>query len=171
MRLGGDYGGMWRRTVSAWVWICGGAVLLAALLVRLSTGSPYPVLHTVRVDLVLPPTWITGLIWLAGFFAVGCGWGYVLGLRGCSARRQALKFQGGMYIVLSVTLALAWYPLLFGLTSFLISWLCLLGAAGMALLCAWAWIRLSRGAAALVLAFALWLLYLSFVQLGVILHI
>ncbi len=153
------------------VWLCGGALLLAALLVRATTPSPYLFVRGVAGQVALPPTWLLGLFWFGMIFLVGLAWGLVLGRRGCNSRRDAWRFRGTTYLLLSVVFALLWYRLLFGAVAMLLSWCCLLVTVVFCVLTALSWWRISPLAGGITGAYALWSLFLFVTQFVVILYI
>lgn len=152
------------RRLSPAAWICGGLVLVAALLVRLRAGSPLPLLHMLQPWQRMPPLWLLGLLWLAGFFLLGCAIGQAL-VCPAPGTRSAWRLRGLLYGLLSGGCALLWYPLLFASSLLWLSWICLLGGALSAWLCMLSLMRVQRRLGWRLLPFVLWLVFLCLLQL------
>ena len=150
--------------------IGGGLTLAAALLMGLSVGSALPAIHALRAEAILPPVWLMSLLWLSSFALLGGALGYLLSCPSGGALREARLWRGATFLVLTVTLALVWYSLLFGKLLLLPSWLCLLLAAAASLTCALSWWPISRGAALIAGGCSLWQLSLFFWQFAIIIH-
>lgn len=164
----------WKRNISgnrgtaSLIGGIGGVVL--ALLVRFFAGGPWTILHRLGAGEILPPLWFLSLLWLSWFFLVGFATGYLLATEVGGAPREVLLWRGMTCLVLTLVLALVWYTLLFGKFSLFFSWLCLPLALAAALLCAISWWSLCRGAAVVLIGYALWLLCLFLLQMAVMLH-
>lgn len=152
------------------IWLGGGLTLLAALIVRFWCGSPYPLLHTLQAEEVLPPVWLLGLLWLAGFFLLGALCGAMLGRMGGGPVQTAWRFRGGMYFLLAVMLGLVWYPLLFCAQAMWLSWLVLLLSIAMVVLCTLCWMRVWWLVSVAGIGYLIWQVALLFMQLTVILR-
>ena len=150
--------------------IGGGVALIAALLTRLTVGSPLAVAHKLEVFLILPPLWLMSLLWLFSFLLMGAAAGHLLASPMGSAKREAYLWRGSTFMVLAVVFSLVWYTLLFGKLFLLPSWICLLLSAAAAFACALSWRQVARGAAAAALGFALWQITLFLLQFAVLLH-
>ncbi len=149
--------------------IGGGIALSAALLTRLVTGSPLWLIHLGDVSGVLPPLWLTGLLWLVSFFAMGAAAGYVFVCPRGGGGREAYVWRGSTFFVLSAVLSLTWYALLFGKHYLLPSWGCLPLSAAFSVACGFSWWRICRIAGTTVWCFALWQIILCVFQLRVLL--
>lgn len=170
-RRGGYFRGKLDRTYLPCIPICAGALWVAALIVRLTTTSPYIFLHSAAGRVPLPPTWLLGCVWLTYFALIGAAWGYILGMRAGRPHQDAGRFRGSMYFLLCVVFALLWYRLLFGAWAVFLSWLSLLLSLAAGVAAALCWWRVSRVVGGIMLAFALWLLFLLGCQGVVILHL
>ena len=148
----------------------GGIALAAALLTRLTVGSPLAVIHKLDAFSVLPPLWILSLVWLAAFAWLGAAAGYLLACPPGSPKREADLWRGCTFAVLGAVFSLVWYTLLFGKFYLLPSWFCLPVSAAAAGICGLSWGRIGKGGAAAALAFGAWQICLFLIQLGVILH-
>ena len=146
------------------------AGLTAAVCLRLTVGSPLPVLRLLGADALLPPLWLMGMLWLLSYAPAGASVGYILACRAGSGDRDALRWRGIAFLILAVTLSFAWYSLLFSSFLRLPSWIFLLSAAAAALLCTLSWRGVNTLSAAVAGGLTLWLLLLSLTQLMVILH-
>ncbi len=150
--------------------LVGGLIgLLIPLFVRFVTGSPWTVIHRFSAGEILPPLWFLGLLWFALPTLCGLAAGGLWAELHHAAEREASFWRGCTCLVLSLMCASAWYALLFGKCSLFFSWLCLLAAAVLSVLCAISWKGLSGGASLLVAGNALWSLILLFFQLTVVL--
>ncbi len=159
------------RTRPLYVCLCGGILWVSALTVRLTTTAPYVFLHGMVGQVSLPPTWLLEMLWQSFFLLAGVGWGYILGLKGSHPRRDAWRFRGSMYFLLSVMFALLWYRLLFGAWAVFLSWVCLpvsLVTGGVSAVCWW---RIYRPIGGIMGAFAAWIFLLFSWQFVVIWHI
>ncbi len=150
--------------------IGGGVTLTAALLTRLTVGSPLAVVHKLEAFLILPPLWLMSLLWLSAFILMGAAAGHLLACPMGSAKREACLWRGSTFMVLAVVFSLVWYTLLFGKLFLLPSWLCLLLSAAAALVCGVSWRQVAWGAASVALGFALWQITLFLLQFAVLLH-
>lgn len=149
--------------------IGGGAVLLSALCLCLTVGSPLPILRLLGAGALLPPLWIVGLLWLFGYALAGASAGYVLACAGKGASRSAHGWRGVTFLTLEVTLSFAWYSLLFQSFLLLPSWFCLLLAVGAGFACTLSWFSVSRPAAVASGGLTLWFFCLLLIQLAVML--
>ena len=151
--------------------LIGGALTTtAALLTRLTVGSPLAVVHKLEALLILPPLWVLSLLWLAHFALLGAAAGFLLGCPIHTPHQEAAMWRGCTFMVLAAVFSLVWYTLLFGKLCLLPSWLCLLLSAGAAMACTISWRQTKKGAAAAAFAFSLWQIGLFFLQFAVILH-
>lgn len=149
--------------------IGGGAVLLAAICLCLTVGSPLPVLRLLGAGALLPPLWIMGLLWLCGYALAGASAGWALACAGRGASRSAQCWRGLTFLVLEVTFSFAWYSLLFQSFLQLPSWLCLFLTVGAGIACTLSWFSVSKTAAVAVAGLTLWFFCLLLVQLAVML--
>lgn len=150
--------------------IGGGVALAAALLTRLTVGTPVTAIHKFEAFLSLPPIWFMGLLWLASFALTGAFAGELLSSPCLPPRDEALAWRGATALVLALVFSLVWYTLLFGKCFLLASWLCLLLSAAAAVWCALSWLQVKRGASLVMFGFFLWQMILFFLQLAVLLH-
>lgn len=150
--------------------IGGGIALGAALLTRLTAGSPLWLIHAGGVSGVLPPLWLLSLLWLISFAAIGAAAGYAFACpRG--GGREACLWRGSTFLVLSAALTLTWYALLFGKHYLLPSWILLLPAAAASWLCGISWWRVAGIAGGAVWCWGAWQIILWLLQLRVLLHL
>jgi hypothetical protein len=148
----------------------GGLGLAAGIALRGAAGSPLPVLRLLGADALLPPLWLVGLLFLAGYVLAGGAAGYLASCPVGGGRREAHLWRGGTFLALAVGLSFCWYSCLFSSFLLLLSWLCLLAAVGFALLCGLSWWRLNRLCALAVGMMGGWFLCLSLFQLALLLH-
>lgn len=148
--------------------ICGGLATLAALIVRLRTGSPLPVLHLLRSHTGLPPLWLLGILWLGGPFLFGYITGKVWVHPAPGVHRSTWRWRGTLYGLTALALSLLWYPLVFASSLLWLSWLCLLLAAGASLLCTLCWVRILPRTALPLFAWVSQLIFLCGLELVVL---
>ncbi len=147
-----------------------GLGLAAGIALRGAAGSPLPVLRLLGANALLPPLWLMGLFWLAGYILVGGAAGYLASCPMRGGRREAYLWRGGTFLALAIGMSFCWYSCLFASFLLLISWLCLLASVCFALLCALSWWRLNRLCALSVGFVGGWFLCLSLLQLAVLLQ-
>lgn len=160
-----------RKINKLWVFIGGALAVLAALLVRLACGSPHWLVLRADSGHFLPPLWVLTLLWLGGYFFMGCAWGHIFSLRPLNPCRDAWRWRGSTFLVLTMVFSLMWYPLLFGMSAWFFSWLCLGLTVVLGGICALYWFRVSQGAALVLSGVLIWYIYLFLLQLTVMLHI
>ena len=105
--------------------VCGTASILLAWIVKSAVRSPYLLLHQTDSFPLLPPLWLLGFLWFGGFFLMGWVVGCELSSRENPCPSKVKRYQCALLIVLSATITFAWYLLLFGLGALFFSW-CLL---------------------------------------------
>ncbi len=159
------------QIVTPFVWLGGGLLLAAALVVCIWTGSPHALIHALGADPLLPPVWLLGILWLGAFFLFGCTAGAVLSDKSGGAAKAVWRLRGGMYFLIGCMAALVWYPLLFAVSALWLSWLFLLLALAMSILCLLCWSRLRWWAVAGVGVWMVWLICLVVMQFTVIIQI
>lgn len=100
-----------RQTSLALAVICGCLCVLAYVIVRCASGTPYAVMLQLGIADLVPPVWLMTLLRFLSFAVAGCAAGLVLGWRerGCGAE----KYRGCMLFILLTVLELCWYPTLF----------------------------------------------------------
>ncbi len=151
--------------------LIGGAVgLLAVIIVRFATETPWTVYHRLSAGDVLPPLWLLALAWFALPVLCGLAAGLLYGSLHRAPDAEAAFWRGCTCLVLSLMCALAWYTLLFGKCSLFFSGLCLVAAMLFSVLCVLSWRVLSVAATLLVCGNVLWYLILFLMQLAVALH-
>ena len=166
MKMTGSFGKI--HKTYALVGACSG--LAAAVFLRLTVGSPLPILRLLGAEALLPPLWLVGILWLLSYALAGVSVGYILACRAGGGDRDALRWRGITFLILAVTLSFAWYSLLFSSFLLLPSWICLLLATSSALLCTLSWRMVDPLATVAAGGLALWLLLLALTQLMVTLH-
>ncbi len=166
MKMTGSFGKI--HKTYALIGACSG--LAAAVFLRLTVGSPLPILRLLGADALLPPLWLVGILWLLSYALAGASVGYILACRAGGGDRDALRWRGITFMILAVTLSFAWYSLLFSSFLLLPSWICLLLATASACLCTLSWRSVNLLPTVVVGGLALWLLLLALTQLMVILH-
>ena len=150
--------------------IGGGVGVLAAVSVAAAVGSPLPVLRFLGAEALLPPLWLVGFLWLAGYVLLGAAAGDALACPKGGPYRETPLWRGMTFLVLEAVFSLAWYSLLFGSLLLLPAWLCLAAAVAAGVLCILSWFRSHCPAALICGGVTVWLLYLALCHAAVILH-
>ncbi len=151
--------------------LIGGIIgFLTVLTVRFIIGSPRMVIHALNAGGILPPLWLLSLIWFAFPTQCGLSAGLLLSRLQHAAEREAIFWRGCTALVLSFMCAAAWYALLFGKCSLIISGICLMAAIFLSVLCAISWSTLSGGAGLIMAGNALWYTVLLLLQIAVALR-
>lgn len=150
--------------------IGGGLGLLSSIIVASAVGSPLPILRLLGADTILPPIWLMGLLWLAGYALLGAAAGYVLACLFGGPVREASLWRGMTFWVIEFTFSFAWYCFFFGSCLLLPAGICLTVGVAAGAVCAVSWFHTYRLPSLLCGGVTLWLLYLSLCHLVVILH-
>ena len=148
----------------------GGLGLIGGIALRCAAGSPLPVLRLIGADTLLPPLWLVGVLWLAGYALAGGAAGYLSACPVVGGRRAVLLWRGGTFLALSIGLSFCWYSCLFGAFHLLLSWVCLVMSVGFALLCTLSWWRVNSICAIAVGLLTIWLLCLVLFQFVLLLR-
>ena len=147
---------------------CGG--IFGGIAVAATVGSPLPVLRLLGAGEILPPLWLMGLIWLAGYGLLGAAVGLVLGGSSGNPCRDAPAWRGLTFLTVEVTFSFAWYSLSFGSFLLLPAWICLVLGVAAGTACTASWFRVHRMSAIICIGVTLWFVYLVLCHLVVILH-
>jgi tryptophan-rich sensory protein len=150
--------------------IGGGAGLLMAVFVAATVGNPLPVLRLLGADVFLPPLWLTGLLWLAGYILLGAAAGCALACPTGGPYRETPLWRGLTFLVVEITFSFAWYRLLFGSFLLLPAWLCLAAGVAAGVVCFLSWISVHPLPAWLCGGVTAWLFCLLLCHVAVILH-
>ena len=135
------------------------------------SGSPYETLHNLNANGILPPVWIFKLFLTLWAFLLGAASGAVS--LAVSKKREGIRGElaackGGIFLVSSFALSLAFYPLFFACERLVLAFLVSLEAAMMSVFCGVVW-RKSFGFSALILwGNAFWQVYVAFVSINVL---
>ena len=150
--------------------IGGGTGFAGGICLTAAVGSPLPILRLLGADALLPPLWIMGLLWLAGYVLLGAAAGYALACSTGGPYGEAPLWRGLTFLVAEVTFSFAWYSLSFG--SFLLfpAWICLLLGVAAGVTCLLSWYALYRLPAYVCGGVTLWLLCMAIYHVVVILH-
>ena len=150
--------------------IGGGAGLLMAVSVTATAGNPLPILRLLGADALLPPLWLMGIFWLAGYTLLGAAAGYALACPGGGHSREAALWRGLTFLVVEVTFSFAWYRLFFGSFLLLPAWLCLAVGVAAGAVCFLSWLRTHPLPAWVCGGVTVWLICLLLCHVSVILH-
>ena len=150
--------------------IGGGTGLFMAVFVAATVGNPLPILRLLGADLFLPPLWLAGLLWLAGYALSGAAAGWALACSAGGPSRETAVWRGLTFLVAEVTFSFAWYRLLFGSFLLLPAWLCLAAGVAAGVVCFLSWISVHPLPAWLCGGVTAWLFCLLLCHVAVILH-
>lgn len=146
--------------------LMGFGLMIAAIIIRIQVGSPYPAILALGVKDIFPPVWLMSLIRGFSFFVIGCAAGFVLGYRetGCMGE----KYKGCMFFVLLAVLELLWYPTLFGSV-----WVLLSALESILILClsvcvTISFYRVTKFAGMILLLHDVWLIYLLILNFAIL---
>lgn len=149
----------------------GGAVFLAILLlliaifVRWVSGSPLQIIHYIDARDLVPPIWLMVLLFSAFYVVSGAALGLSLGARFCP--HQEKKYQGAMWLCISLALGYAWYPVFFCAKLFFVSLIFSILCFACSILATLCFSKVSRLSFFLSLAADVWLLYLMLLNFRV----
>ena len=154
-----------------WGLVCGGLLLLTAWVVNHSVASPYVLLHNTESLTVLPPLWFLGLLWYGAYFVSGWVLGLILSLAPLPCELNVKRYRGSMLLIISLSLSVAWYLLLFGTEAFFLSWIVMALSVVSGSMAAFSFLELTKGSAFLILVVQGGCFLLFLLQFMVMLHI
>lgn len=140
-------------------------LVILGIFTRWVSGSPIPTLHYIGAMELTPPIWLMVLLFCLSYAVAGLALGIALGYRACAHPEK--KYQGAMWLCISLALGYAWYPLFFAARVFLVatavSVLCFFSSL-LATLC---FASVSKTSFFLLLLYDCWLLYLTFLNMQI----
>ena len=146
-----------------------GALLFAACTgLRLLCGSPYPMIHAMGIEELLPPGWMLNALRAISCFLIGCGAGFAIAYRNPGSKED--KYKGCFLFVLLVILELLWYPTLFVWGLVFVSALERIMILCLNVGIVHCFYRVSKFAGVLFLLHALWQIYLLIVAFSILFH-
>ena len=154
--------------------ILGVSCAIITLVIMVVSGSPFDMLHKTYSDNAIPPIWVWGLSSILLSFLSGCGAGILLGnlIHGkLSGNHEHSAYKGMIFFVALFFLSNAHYPIFFVAERFFISLIISVVAIAAAVLCALFWAKPSPLSTVLVSLFALWQMYVTFINVCVLLKI
>ena len=131
---------------------------VGGILVRAFIGSPHRTLLELGIGAMVPPVWIMTTLWTVALFGIGCGAGFVLGMR--SGGYDGERYKGCMFFVLLAVLELCWYPTFFGAGLYFLSVLESILILCLSLGVTFCFYRVSKFAGAIFLFHTVWLIYM-----------
>ncbi len=143
-----------------------GVLMLAGVLVRGASGSPYQQGMMIQFGDVIPPVWLMTVLWMLWYFVLGALFAMVTFGGRKDFRTQADKYRGGMLFLSMLFLGFLWYPLFFSAGRTFLAALLLLAVLVLCILTALCYIRVFRVAGIVLLlhaAFLFWLLILNII--------
>lgn len=140
-----------------------GISLFIALVVRLLSGNPRSSIVLGNLTGVVPPLFLMTLLWMIWHILLGAAFGSVMGRRVC--RDEAGKYKGGMLFILMMALIYIWYPLFFGALALFSALLVCEAVLALSFIIAVLFIRVRRWAGFVMLAFAVWMLYMTSINI------
>ena len=144
------------------------------LSVIICSGSPYDLIHKIKLDDLLPPIWIwclSSLIlnFLTGY-ALGCIMSSVASKRLCG-EKEIRAYQGIIFFIGSIFLSLAHYPTFFVAEKLVIALILSVVSIMLSLICFILWTKVSFISSIIMATFTLWGGYVAYVNLRVLLSI
>ena len=131
---------------------------VGGILVRAFVGSPHRVLLELGIGDMLPPVWIMTALWGIALFSIGCGAGFVLGMR--RGGYDGERYKGCMFFVLLAVLELCWYPTFFKAELYFLSVLESILILCLSLGVSFCFSRVSKFASAIFVFHTIWLIYM-----------
>ena len=140
-------------------------LLFLGIFTRHVSGSPQETLHFIDARELVPPSWLTVLLFSASYIVAGLSLGLTLGNRLCGCGEK--KYQSAMWFILSLALGYVWYPLFFCARLFLVSIIVTALCLFCSLCASVCMASVSRSAFCLAIVYDAWLIYLFLLNLQV----
>ena len=134
-------------------------LLVIAIFVRWVSGSPLQTLHYIGARQLVPSIWLMVLLFSVFYIVSGAALGLSLGTRFCPHAEK--KYQGAMWLCISLALGYAWYPIFFSAKLFFISLIVSTACFLCTVFATICFSYVSRLSFFLSLVALLWLLYLT----------
>ena len=152
----------WRDCSAAGLLIGASLCVLAGACVRLLSGSPYGYGMMVQFGELLPPVWLMSLGWTVWYAVLGATFAATLWHAArCSCAVRAEVYRAGMLFLSTIFVGLWWYPVFFVACDALLALLITLAVLALCVLSAIAYWHTARPAAAVLIAHAVWLAWLT----------
>ena len=154
--------------------ICGIVSAALSLLIIFLSGSPYDMLHKIDSENTLPPIWVWIVSSTVFGFLSGYAMGILIGNMWCGkivGANEISAYRGLIFFVALFFLSNAHYPLFFVAEKLIVSLVITILAIISAIACAILWAKPSPLSSVLVSVYALWLIYVAFVNVCVLIKI
>ena len=154
--------------------ICGIASSAITVLIFFISGSPFDMLHKVDLGNTLPPIWVWGISSAVFSFLSGYAAGILIGNMWCGkivGNNEISAYRGLICFVALIFLSNLHYPLFFVAVRFLISLAVAMIGIIVAIACAVFWAKPSPLSSVIISVYSLWMLYVSFVNICLIIKI
>lgn len=140
-------------------------LVFIGIFVRWVCGSPIETLSFIGARSIVPASWLMVLFFSIYYILSGLALGFALGLRFCVCGEK--KYQGAMWLIISLAVGYAWYPVFFCARLFLVS--AIMSAVCLfASICATAcFASVSKLSFFLLIACDCWLIYLFLLNMQV----
>lgn len=140
-------------------------LLFLGIFTRWVSGSPLQTLHFLDIKDTVPPTYLMVLLFSIFYIVTGLSLGTALGNKYCSNGEK--KYQGAMWLCISLGVGYAWYPLFFCARLFLVSMIASVVCFFTSLFATLCFINVSKTSFFLSLLSDFWLLYLLFLNMQI----
>lgn len=154
--------------------IIGCIFALIGIAVIFASGSPYDLLHKISIYRVIPPLWMWCLSTVIFDFLTGFALGLICSdifSNGACREREISAYQGCIFFAVSFLLFLAHYPMLFVAERLVLALLIAIISLVCAGICFVFWAKISPIPTIIIVAYMLWLAYLTFANGYIILNI
>ncbi|MBQ7337315.1 MAG: tryptophan-rich sensory protein [Clostridia bacterium] len=163
-----------RRINKAAVFVSGGVLVLAGIMVRLVCGSPWGSRAALHLRELLPSGFWMTFLWRMWYFILGGTFGAIMfsgDSCGVIRLRTVEKYRGGMYFLCMILLGFLWYPIFFIAAKFTLSTLVCIGVTILAFMTGISYFRISRVAGSILFAHAIFLLCLTVFQISILFRV
>ena len=154
--------------------ISGITCAVISLLVIFLSGSPLDMLHKTDGTNTVPPIWVWGISSVVFSFLSGYAAGILIGNMFCGRIKGGIEssaYIGLIFFVILLFLSNLHYPLFFVAERFIISLLIAFLAFAATIACAVFWAKPSPFSTVLISIFSLWLIYVSFVNVCILIKL
>lgn len=150
---------------------CGITSAVLTLIIIFVSGSPYDMLHKTDSSNAIPPIWVWGIASTIFSFLAGYATGILIGNMWCgkiTGDNEISAYRGLIFFVALFFLSNAHYPLFFVAERFIISLIPAILSIVFAIACAAFWAKPSPLSCVLISVYSIWMIYVSFVNVCVL---
>ncbi len=151
--------------------LCGGALMLAGMLVRGICGSPWGTQTALLLGQYLPSVPGMTLLWSIWYGILGVVFGAMMfsGERcGVICLRSVEKYRGAMYFLCMILLGFLWYPLFFVASRLALAAVLCVGVTVLAVLCGVSYWKIAGWAGVILWLHALFLACMSVYSIAIL---